>query len=90
MTFTFKADDYMLIATRDSRYAHSLSEHGPGSWTSGTACGRELTAHDPNGQDHLTQRFVKGKPPCPKCIRALQFKAHWMMYYAQAYAMLGD
>ncbi len=87
-TFSFRADDYMLVSTKGSKYAHSAN------WTardwsnrhSHTACGVKLPTFDEHSLDHMTQKFVKGKPPCPKCISRLRFEVAWLSYYAEAYA----
>ncbi len=87
-TFSFRADDYMLVSTKGSKYAHSANWTAR-SWTShsrAAACGVKLPTFDEFDIDHMTQKFVYGKPPCPKCISRLKFEAKWLLYYAEVYA----
>lgn len=85
--FTFKAEDYILVATKGSKYAHAPHWNAFSSDVpqSRPACSTQLPSLD---KARMSNEDAEGKPPCPRCIRILRHHLAWMTHFVEAYDSL--
>jgi hypothetical protein len=82
--FNIDATDWILVATKGSKYAHAPNWQ---PWThdmTNAACG-QIRGTDPY---RLTNVNAEGKPPCPRCIRILRHHLAWLTEWTDSYENL--
>ncbi len=73
-----------MVSTPGAKYAHAMPDMaGKSRWWGDTACGRRLKQYDSTDITH--DRYAEGKPPCPKCIRAIDWHLTWTKAWVDSY-----
>lgn len=83
MRLVLDATNWILPATRNTKYAHAPNYSVWGHNREMTACGRRL------GDPHeLGNKHAESKPPCPRCVRMLRHQLEWLQAWTDSYASL--
>ena len=82
--FELDATDWILPATRGSKYAHApnWSVFAFSRPQTRPACTTQLPSWDGIGIDNS---HAEGKPPCPRCLSALRHHLKWLTAWTDAY-----
>lgn len=85
--YDLDATNWVLIATRGSKYAHAPN------WTFRRPmddvipiCGQKLSISD--AWSLQGSKDAEGKPPCPRCVRMLRHHIQWLRAWTDSYAAL--
>lgn len=82
------ASSFRLVSTPASKYAHAPASFigRNSSWWGPAACYQSLKSYDEYDATH--DRFADGKPPCPRCVKAVEWHIRWTEAFLASYRLV--